>query len=303
MSDQGSNLSEPCARYRLLLPRAQLALQPFPDGYQPPASEEAGEEEEEEEEEEGGEAQPEEEEEAAAGAAAEPDPLLPFALDEQLLFPPYVRTWLMGFSGSQHFPEVPPGDVRVSFSVLRTKLQPATLQRLKAGVLSVLRGQPAATPPVQSRLAVRPLDASNPAFPGFGVFSRVRLQKHTALCQYGGVVMLDGEANKRQEQAFARVAGKAAAAAAARAPGAQPDEGQLAQLASEALLTCFYDTPLGQTVIDGAPAGTAVRCTVRFFRFFLPYDCASLRPSAPASTTAATAPGCSRARPTWRCCP
>jgi hypothetical protein len=81
-------------------------------------------------------------------------------------------------------------------------------------------------------------------------------------------VMLDGEANSRQAEAFARVQRKAAAAAAQRAAaGTQgddaDDEEQVAALAREALLTCFYDTPLGQTVIDGAPAGLNVRCTVR----------------------------------------
>ncbi len=172
------------------------------------------------------------------------------ALSESFVFPPHVRAALAGRQ-SAFRPGPKAAELRLSFEALRVRPSGAAMHACKLGCAALLLpgytehadpGVRAAAEAfrvrdVRSRVTVARVPPGNPAHPGLGAFAAAELPPFKAVCQYGGVVLLDAEANAKQAAALATAA-----------------EGGVGAGGAGAVLTCFVDTPAGGTVIDGAPA-------------------------------------------------
>jgi hypothetical protein len=106
---------------------------------------------------------------------------------DTLLFPAHVRAALAARPRQSAFGSPPPvGEIRISFLVLPSKPSAHAMHIFKRGTRDLIHGDAAAAAAsVQSAVAVRALEAGNPAAPGVGVFARQPIGRYAAICQFG----------------------------------------------------------------------------------------------------------------------
>jgi hypothetical protein len=106
---------------------------------------------------------------------------------DTLLFPAHMRAALAARPRQSAFGSPPPVDeIRVTFLVLQSKPSARNMHIFKDGARKLIHGDAAAAAAtVQSAVAVRALEAGNPAAPGVGVFARQPIGRYAAICQFG----------------------------------------------------------------------------------------------------------------------